>query len=509
MEHFSPAELRELKPGSWVLATFPQDNQVYRASVEEIIKNQDTEKITRFKVRFIDYGNTSLITKDHLFKWDSTLETIPPQAFCLKLKDCSRIDTLVKEGSKQYEEFNKILVKSNPCDVSVVARLHSSSYSQPHVYTPELLVSLHSSGRSIFRILQSSPLFRDCISEAPATTSLSLTSSVLETLNQDRLKILDYKTPARLSQVPEPVHLTGESPADDDPVCHVHPVLASRAVEKVTWWMRRDINDNTKDDAGPVNNIDQHQHGEEVDLEAPASQARRKQTVEQKKMFMELEEASSEVCKTSTLSLKLKKLRQACNSEKASSEPAVSRATAEDGHLGARPKRESSTAAKTPSSRSTKSRTLDATRELLNNAKIKRKGGTDASAATKNQGKVFNHSSSDGVNYPSRDVRLYKRSTHQHASQAEVVNSSVHPSPAEPPNTHDEAKDSLKTNGDSSQAELNSCVHSSEAEVLNTNVDSSLADDALSRQADSDIVKPSKIKSPLIIKQQRIQVAYN
>ena len=484
MEHFSPAELRELKPGSWVLATFPQDNQVYRASVEEIIKNQDTEKITRFKVRFIDYGNTSLITKDHLFKWDSTLETIPPQAFCLKLKDCSRIDTLVQEGSKQYEEFNKILVKSNPCDVSVVARLHSSSYSQPHVYTPELLVSLHSSGRSIFRILQSSPLFRDCISEAPATTSLSLTSSVLETLNQDRLKILDYKTPARLSQVPEPVHLTDGSPGDD-PMSRVHPVLASRAVEKVTEWMTRYDTDNTTDDA--ANHPDQHE--EEEDLEAPVSPARRKPTVEEK-VFMDPQEASSEVCKTSTLSLQMKNPKQACNSDKAGSEPAVvSTAPAKDGHLGARPK--SSTAAKTPSSGSMKSRILEDTEELLNNAKIKRKGETDASLGTsKNQRGVFTHNSIDGVDFPSRKPH------HQHASQAELLN------------TKDAAsqEDALNTHGDSNQADLNSCVHQSEAEDPNTNVDSSQVNDAHSRQADSQSVKSRK--SPLNIKQQRIQVAF-
>ena len=467
-----------------MLAAYTLDYNVYRASVEEIFKNQDTG-VTCFKVRFIDYGNTCMITEDLLFKWDSVLDTIPPQAFCLKLKDCSRIKSLVDEGSKLYQEFNSVLRERNPYELCVVERLRSSSiFSRPHVYTPELLVTLHSSGRSIFRILKSSSMFRDCITEAPATT-FSLTRSVVETLNQDRLKILEHETPARLSQVPEPVHLTDGSPGDDDTMSRVHPVLASRAVEKVTEWMTRYDTDNTTDDA--ANHPDQHE--EEVDLEAPVSPARRKPTVE-KKVFIDPQEASSEVCKTSTLSLQMKNPRQACNSDKAGSEPAVvSTAPAKDGHLGARPK--SSTAAKTPSSGSMKSRILEDTEELLKNAKIKRKGETDASLGTsKNQRGVFTHSSIDGVDFPSRKPH------HQHASQAELLN------------TKDDAsqEDALNTHGDFNQADLNSCVHQSEAEDPNTNVDSSQVNDAHSRQADSHSVK--SWKSPLTIKQQRIQVAF-
>ena len=77
-------ELASLSVGSLVIAAYPEDGRRYRAKVEEVVEKGE-ERVIR--VRYIDYGNMSLVGLSDLFCWDPVLQVIPPQAFCCRLRE--------------------------------------------------------------------------------------------------------------------------------------------------------------------------------------------------------------------------------------------------------------------------------------------------------------------------------------------------------------------------------------------------------------------------------------
>ena len=226
------------------MARYDVDKIIYRASVENIAEVNNKHLV---KVRFIDYGNTAEVGRLHLYHWEANLEVIPPQAVCCKLKNLERISKTVLPDTEEHLAFSKIMKSINPLQVSIHEKLFNSSFHSRHHYMPQLVVSVHDKySESIYDKLKFSPLFREVIMD---TQSVSASYFSSDTINRDRLEILDYKPPSKLSKVPEPLHLVDCQDVDDvdeGPRSPVHPLLTNRAVEKVTWWLER------KDDESPT-----------------------------------------------------------------------------------------------------------------------------------------------------------------------------------------------------------------------------------------------------------------
>ena len=59
-------EIKQLKVGSLVIATYPADFKKYRAVIEKITKSDQRGEGKTFHVRFLDYGNTSEVAAKDL-----------------------------------------------------------------------------------------------------------------------------------------------------------------------------------------------------------------------------------------------------------------------------------------------------------------------------------------------------------------------------------------------------------------------------------------------------------
>ena len=98
----SMEEYLRLEVGSLVLARYDVDQEIYRAKVEAVRKEERDRKV---KVRFSDYGNSSQLGLDNLYLWESRYEVLKPQAVSCRLKSyCKRQCT-----EEEMEEFSKIM----------------------------------------------------------------------------------------------------------------------------------------------------------------------------------------------------------------------------------------------------------------------------------------------------------------------------------------------------------------------------------------------------------------
>ena len=238
------------------------DYQLYRAKIEHIEDDMDGEKT--FRVRFIDYGNVSEVGAKHLHTWDPILDIIPPQATCVRLKDSHRFVSTCSPKSEEAEEFASILKRNNPFCITVkdVYRQKDEILTNSELKVPCILADLHTkSGEGIMTKLKVSKYFRDLYPETSTVSSSDKVSSSRlysssekpdSGLTRTNLDLLDYKTPSKLSKVPEPLHLKEEEilniSNDESCVSPVHPLYASRAVEKVQWWLEKDesVDDETR-----------------------------------------------------------------------------------------------------------------------------------------------------------------------------------------------------------------------------------------------------------------------
>lgn len=92
--------------GSSIIARFPQDNLPYRAKV---INYNSTLK--KYKVEFIDYGNTSIVTLEHIWMIDKRFMALPRNAIHCSLDQIvsSRDNMFIQQGVDKYIKKDKIL----------------------------------------------------------------------------------------------------------------------------------------------------------------------------------------------------------------------------------------------------------------------------------------------------------------------------------------------------------------------------------------------------------------
>ena len=124
-----------LQIGSFVLARYSEDQEVYRARVEDII---ETDELTVYNVKYIDYGNgDECLTKADLYTWDPQYEEIPPQAVLCSFHEAPP-QMRNREGFtlKEKEAFSSLMKSNSPMKMTVHERhvplqdLFSSSKSQ-------------------------------------------------------------------------------------------------------------------------------------------------------------------------------------------------------------------------------------------------------------------------------------------------------------------------------------------------------------------------------------------
>ena len=83
MSFFSQRSLVRLssaaREGDLVVASFPEDGEVYRAKVTAVRQRGLSGHV--YEVLYLDYGNTGRdLTQADLFSWDPLYEMIQPQA---------------------------------------------------------------------------------------------------------------------------------------------------------------------------------------------------------------------------------------------------------------------------------------------------------------------------------------------------------------------------------------------------------------------------------------------
>ena len=142
--------MRGLREGHLVIATYPVDNKLYRAKIEKVFQvgSSGMDSVPTFRVRYIDYGNTSDVTGAHLYIWDEMLEIIPAQAVSCKLDTMKIFTKRPQVGSVEAKEFTEVLKQSNPVSIQVrkVLRARDGVFSSVMVQkTPELVVDLFDS----------------------------------------------------------------------------------------------------------------------------------------------------------------------------------------------------------------------------------------------------------------------------------------------------------------------------------------------------------------------------
>ena len=196
-------------------------------------------------VRYLDYGNyEDCLTLKDLYSWDPVLEKISPQAVPCTF---DRAPRTLRENTRltgpQMEAFTSLMKKSSPMRMVVHERLvvHNIFSPSAHQLGPELTVSLYGKdGKDVLTSLSHLTPFRHYFIQQKQ-------GLVVPSLTQHNIQQLHALLPPRkLRSVPKPLHLVGEELAvvyKDDLPSPVHANTASKAVEKVQWWLDREKNE--------------------------------------------------------------------------------------------------------------------------------------------------------------------------------------------------------------------------------------------------------------------------
>ena len=179
----SVEEFGQLIVGDFVLAKYTEDQEIYRAQVEEILEVEGEKKV---QVRFFDYGNAACVGQGDLYPWETRYDLIKPQSVACKLQGFRATEL----SQEQLEEFSRTMRSLGKLSMRVVKVLRSgdsvSTCLGRAIKGPHLLVSLCQDGRSLETTLGKSPLLAalfqeekdglqlDCsTAELPAASKLS------------------------------------------------------------------------------------------------------------------------------------------------------------------------------------------------------------------------------------------------------------------------------------------------------------------------------------------------
>lgn len=101
-----PTTLDSPEIGSSIIARFPIDNLPYRAKVIDY-----NSKLKKYKVEFVDYGNTSIVTLEHIWMIEKRFMLLPRNAIHCSLNQIvSKSDNnFIQKGVDKYIKQNKIL----------------------------------------------------------------------------------------------------------------------------------------------------------------------------------------------------------------------------------------------------------------------------------------------------------------------------------------------------------------------------------------------------------------
>ncbi|XP_073825168.1 uncharacterized protein [Musca autumnalis] len=105
----------EMQLNDIILARYTKDNHWYRAKIIEIIKFKDQEDL--YKVLYIDFGNTEIISSQFIAICDSQQKKSPPQALLFRLAGISLVHTAeqyfnnssIVEGEYTNKRLNQAL----------------------------------------------------------------------------------------------------------------------------------------------------------------------------------------------------------------------------------------------------------------------------------------------------------------------------------------------------------------------------------------------------------------
>ena len=243
-------EIKQLKVGSLVIATYPADFKKYRAVIEKITKSDKRGEGKTFHVRFLDYGNTSEVAAKDLHSWHQFLEKVPPQAVCCQLKAVDLFTTSVRPGSREMAEFSSVVKAANPLNM----RIHSVLRRRVVVFKerefrvaePEVVVSLTTcGGENIVDKLRCSAILRSLIGDpCGESASGSAHTKSYATLKPENLDRLDHLNPSHI-RAPEPIHLLGSEAAavlrSESTVLHpAEQRNVDEGVDKVYKWLQSD-----------------------------------------------------------------------------------------------------------------------------------------------------------------------------------------------------------------------------------------------------------------------------
>ena len=233
-------EVTKLQPGSLVIAVFTTDSKLYRAKVERIVTNNDGKR--SFKVRYIDYGNSSELEVSQLYTWEPLLEAVPAQAICCKLKDLKVFVEPILPGTKTSEHFANSMKHFSPLKMRVKEILRSrEDILKGKRISTELVVNLecHSSGENILKKLTVFPVLSEIMNVENISTSggQSLNNLVL---SKDRLDIIEENRAVPGVSVPPPPDHLKLCPLSCDTLSEfslpAHPAVAF-SVDKVSKWL--------------------------------------------------------------------------------------------------------------------------------------------------------------------------------------------------------------------------------------------------------------------------------
>ena len=135
----SVEEFGQLIVGDFVLAKYTEDQEIYRAQVEEILEVEGEKKV---QVRFFDYGNAACVGQGDLSPWETRYDVIKPQSVACKLQGFRATEL----SQEQLEEFSRTMRSLGKLSMRVLKVLRSgdsvSTCLGRAIKGPHLLVSL-------------------------------------------------------------------------------------------------------------------------------------------------------------------------------------------------------------------------------------------------------------------------------------------------------------------------------------------------------------------------------
>ena len=171
----SEKEFSELEEGSLVLARYSEDEQIYRAQVEQVkVKEGGGQKTVL--VRFLDYGNSDEVGVESLFRWEERYDQIKPQAVACRLAS----STHPQLSPQQTEEFSSTMRSCGKLRLRVVKVLHSgdsvSACLGGRRSGPDLVVQMFQDDLCVETRLKQSMLMREMFTE-PARDKAVISSA--------------------------------------------------------------------------------------------------------------------------------------------------------------------------------------------------------------------------------------------------------------------------------------------------------------------------------------------